>query len=90
MAQTAVSWLVNQINGHSHSIGLPYGMNIRIDIPDDIIEQAKAMEKEQIAKAYISGGYAGLHFPLVKDAFDRKYLEDKFIKYYESNYTNGL
>jgi len=48
MTQTAVSWLVNQINGYSHSIGLPYGMNIRIDIPDDIIEQAKAMEKEQI------------------------------------------
>jgi len=55
MAQTAVSWLVNQINGHSHSIGLPYGMNIRIDIPDDIIEQAKAKEKEQIIDAFDSG-----------------------------------
>ena len=55
MAQTAVSWLVNQINGHSHSIGLPYGMNIRIDIPDNIIEQAKAMEKEQIIDAFDSG-----------------------------------
>ena len=55
MAQTALSWLVNQINGHSHSIGLPYGMNIRIDIPDDIIEQAKAKEKEQIIDAFCSG-----------------------------------
>lgn len=45
--QTAVEWLVNQINGHSHSIGMPYRMSIRIDIPDDIIEQAKAMEKHQ-------------------------------------------
>lgn len=55
MEKTAVGWLVNQINGHSHSIGLPYGMNIRIDIPDDIIEQAKAKEKEQITDAFDSG-----------------------------------
>jgi hypothetical protein len=55
-----------------------------------LYEQAKAMEKEQIGKAYISGGYAGLHFPFTKDAFDRKYLEDKFTEYHNTNYTNGL
>jgi hypothetical protein len=59
MAQTAVEWLVNQINGYSHSIGLPYGMNIRIDIPDDIIEQVKAMEKEQIIEAVKYGDVRG-------------------------------
>jgi hypothetical protein len=59
MAQTAVGWLVNQINGHSYSIGLPYGMNIRIDIPDDIIEQAKVMEKEQIIEAVKYGDVRG-------------------------------
>ena len=39
--QTAVSWLIEFIQDHC----------IRID--EKIIEQAKAMEKEQIKKAYI-------------------------------------
>jgi hypothetical protein len=73
--QTAVQWLVNQINGHSHSIGLPYGMNIRIDIPDNIIEQAKEMEKEQIIDAFDSG---------------LAYDYDDSETYYNKTYTNGL
>jgi hypothetical protein len=44
MMQTAVEWLVNQVEDF---IGL---------IPVDIIEQAKAMEKEQIIKAHYDGG----------------------------------
>ena len=40
MKQTAVEWLINQVEDF---IGL---------IPVDIIEQAKAMEKEQIEDAY--------------------------------------
>jgi hypothetical protein len=43
MMQTAVEWLVNQVEDF---IGL---------IPVDIIEQAKAMEKEQIVDAYTDG-----------------------------------
>jgi len=76
--ETAVDWLVEFIQDHC------------IRIPENIIQKVKEMEKEQIGEAYISGGYAGLHFPLVKDAFDRKYLEDKFSAYYNANYTNGL
>jgi hypothetical protein len=72
--QTAIDWLVNQINGHSHSIGLPYGMNIRIDIPDDIIQQAKAMEKEQIIDAFDSG---------------LAYDYDDSETYYNKTYNNG-
>ena len=43
MMQTAVEWFVNQVEDF---IGL---------IPVDIIEQAKAMEKEQIVDAYTDG-----------------------------------
>jgi hypothetical protein len=71
--QTAVSWLVNQINGHSHSIGLPYGMNIRIDIPDDIIEQAKQKEKEQMHKC--ASFWRGKENEIEKPMFDEYYNE---------------
>ena len=49
--QTAVEWLVEQINssapisryGHEH---------ISISIPKELIDQAQAMEREQIIDAY--------------------------------------
>ncbi len=91
MAQTAVEWLVNQINGHSHSIGMPYSMSIRIDIPDDIIEQAKEMEKEQIKKAMMHTFAQqntlpyGMEYLLKRDGM----LED-FENYYNETYNNGL
>lgn len=45
MKQTAVDWLVDQIeNFNCMKIGL---------IPSDIIEEAKEMEKEQIKQAYL-------------------------------------
>jgi hypothetical protein len=46
---TAVQWLIQQINGYSYP--LPYNENIRIDIPKEVIEQAKAMEEQQIKDA---------------------------------------
>jgi hypothetical protein len=55
--QTAVEWLIEQINCYSYP--LPYNQNIRIDIPKEIIEQAKAMEKEHIKTAFIHGSYTG-------------------------------
>jgi hypothetical protein len=45
--KTAVEWLVEQLNAYSHSIGMPLGTNLRIDIPKETIEKAKEMEKEQ-------------------------------------------
>jgi hypothetical protein len=52
---TAVQWLVEQINGYSYGTGLPSGINVRIDIPKDIIEIAKEMEKQQIIEAFNLG-----------------------------------
>ena len=57
MKQTAIDWLVNQ----NISVDLGSGIKMKIPIPTDIIEQAKAMEKEQIIKTYndsIKQGYA--------------------------------
>lgn len=45
MAQTAVEWLIKQINGQSFN-------KVIIDIPKKVIEQAIAMEKEQIIDAW--------------------------------------
>ena len=46
--QTAVEWLVEQINGKSLN-------KVIIDIPKEIIEQAKAMEKEKAIRDYNAG-----------------------------------
>jgi hypothetical protein len=47
MKQTAVDWLVDQIeNFNCMKLGL---------IPSDIIEEAKQMEKEQIQDAFTEG-----------------------------------
>jgi hypothetical protein len=42
----AVAWVTNTNNGNYH-----------IEFPKDAIKQAKAMEKEQIAKAFDDGDY---------------------------------
>ena len=51
--QTAVEWLVEQVAGR----GLDCGSSIRmkIQVPKDIAEQAKEMEKQQIKDAYCDG-----------------------------------
>ena len=46
--QTAVEWLVQKINHTGWG-------DIMIDIPKEFIEQAKAMEKDQISQAYTIG-----------------------------------
>lgn len=48
MKQTAVEWLLIQIHKHWNSEGLSF---------EKILEQAKAMEKEQIINAYDTGEY---------------------------------
>ena len=48
MKQTAVEWLLIQIHKHWNSEGLSF---------KKILEQAKAMEKEQIINAYDEGEY---------------------------------
>lgn len=49
MKQTAVDWLVDQVeNFNCMKLGL---------IPSNIIEKAKQMEREQIEKAFKSGAF---------------------------------
>ena len=48
MKQTAVEWLLIQIHKHWNSEGLSF---------EKILEQVKAMEKEQIVNAYDEGEY---------------------------------
>ncbi len=66
MMQTAVEWLVNQVEDF---IGL---------IPVDIIEKAKAMEREQIMNAF--------DIRKVDIAFDKKTTSEQ---YYIENYGNN-
>ena len=80
MKQTAVEWLIKKVNGQSTGLGM-YGMNVRIDIPADIIQQAKEMEKEQIVDANL----AGMQFiPVDPD----RYQEDAEQYYNETFNTN--
>jgi hypothetical protein len=67
--QTAVEWLVNQVEDY---LG---------DIPTDIIEQAKEMEKEQIETAYLKG----------QDNIDNEgwYIDEKGQElYYNTTFKN--
>jgi hypothetical protein len=51
--QTAVEWLIEKIQ--SYQIEIDKYNRINIDVPKYMIEQAKAMEKEQIIIAYDRG-----------------------------------
>jgi len=67
MAQTAVDFLVKKF----HDYGTLYYSDI---------EQAKAMEKEQIKNSFNDGYCKG----------DEELSWDDIEKYYNKNYTNGL
>ena len=58
MKQTAVEWLVEELNDNGFS---------HLDLATDIIEQAKEIEKEQIISAFKEGnlyhGWAIKHEP---------------------------
>jgi len=73
MKQTAVEWLIEQVNGYSYPI--LYNQNIRIDIPKEIIEQAKALEKEQIRMAFVDGRWSG--------QFEKSTSEEYYIEKYK-------
>jgi hypothetical protein len=56
MKQTAVEWLVEQLNEKIDFIPLD-----KWDMIRDIIQQAKAMEKEHIGRAYQEGLIDGMN-----------------------------
>ena len=61
MKQTAVEWLENQIKTSKYFYKLMEDINSRSTIAQsDIIEQAKAMEKEESHAEYMRGWKDGL------------------------------
>lgn len=66
--QTAVQWLQEQLN--------PDMKTMQGNIMQDLIEQAKQIEKEDIQRAYYEGYY---------DASNKLAKDDK---YYEENYED--
>ena len=59
MKQTAVEWLFKQISTSKYFYNLMEEIESRSTIvqPNGILEQAKAMEKEQIIQAYYQNGW---------------------------------
>jgi len=51
---TAIEWLIEQIEGTDSKIARVIGLKKY----NEIVKQAKAMEKEQISKAWDDGDYA--------------------------------
>jgi len=80
--KTAVEWLLEKVNGYSHGIGMPYPMNVRIDIPKDIIEKAKEIEKAELENCWRAAHQAG--------RFEGKGTAETnwqtFENYYKENY----
>lgn len=56
--QTAVDWLNSELERLSNQIGV----NLSWDIVDDLIKQAKEIEKEQIIYAHHNGAVNCLHY----------------------------
>lgn len=72
---TAVEWLVNQEILVDLGSGIKIG--VKIPIPQNVIEQAKQMEKEQIVNAWRNGDNDSMYSP--------KELDQQAEEYY--NYT---
>jgi hypothetical protein len=71
---TAVEWLVSKVNKQSWG-------DFRIDIPKEIIEQAQAMEKQQIMKAVEDGfNEACAHPVCVKFLTAEQYYTENYGK----------
>jgi HEPN domain-containing protein len=69
---TAVDFLVQQIiNKHRMAVLINNNNEVKLDIPKDVIEVAKAMEKEQIIEAYGVG--ADCDNEWAEDYYNEKY-----------------
>jgi hypothetical protein len=67
MKQTAVDWLIGQLYAPCRGI------------PSHIIEQAEAMEKEQIGRAYQKGLIDGMHGPR-KEYYNQPYYTKDYTE----------
>ena len=83
MKQTAVEWLMEQFYSNEKLFMSTGGDE---NILDDILEQAKAMEKEQIKHTYLTcwkdyTGWDGKHWEMGRDP------NETFNEYYNETYT---
>ena len=70
--QTAVEWLIGNLNQKIDFIPMD-----KWDMIRDIIQQAKAMEKEQIEQAFRDGFFDGCN-PLIFKIDDEQYYKEKY------------
>jgi len=73
--QTAVDWLANELKSKGHALITSEG--IFINVPNELIEQAKAMEREQIIDAYY---YGATDVEVIDDLADAKLYYDETYK----------
>ena len=72
--QTAVEWLVKELNSEINYIPMVHWDKIR-----GLVQKAKAMEKEQIVNAHLTGLIHPLEMEATKQA----------EQYYNETYNNG-
>ena len=73
--QTAVEWLVEQLEcfGNKHELQMSWAT------VDELVEQAKAMEREQIVNAHLTGLIYSLDMP----------ASEQSVQYYNETYKGG-
>jgi hypothetical protein len=76
MKQTAVEWLVKQLDGERH---------LTESEINRLIQQAKAMEKEQIGKAFFQGRLKEIGSNVL---FDLQPLIDTYNDYYNKTFKS--
>lgn len=74
--QTALNWILERLSPYIH---YPYAHSAGYDL-EELIEQAKEMEKEQIMRAYLSGEVGEIYE--LKNTLTAK-------QYYENNYEKA-
>lgn len=78
MAQTAVNWLISEIQRYNDS-----GYEFHPKYNEEIIEQAKEMEQQQIIDTYISGYTNG-----VESMIDENLSVPSPEEYYNENFKS--
>lgn len=62
--QSAVEWLIKEVNGYTHYANR--GEAITISISMDLVDKAKQMEKEQIEDAWHDGKMLGVNGNIIE------------------------
>jgi hypothetical protein len=75
--QTAVGWLIEQLKQIYDKEG-----KLPLVYTFELLRQAKQMEKEQMKKYFIEGGWCAYSYPNAKDTFKIDYVANKFDETY--------